>query len=130
MSDTTTTSRFVQRADAILDTKTGLIWAATDLPDELTWEEAKKASEATLIDGEPGRLPTHDELRTLVDLSRHSPAADPVLGLKSGWYWSSTPLASSPDYAWFVYFYGGTSDCSYRCYGGFVRAVRSARASQ
>ena len=130
MSDTASTPRFVQRADAILDTKTGLLWAAADHADECMWEEAKKAAEATIIDGEPGRLPTHDELRSLVDLALFRPAADPALNLKSDRYWSSTEAASSSDCAWYVNFHGGYSYYGLRDYAGFVRAVRSARASQ
>jgi len=118
---------------AFLDQKNGLMWAANDGCDKaLNYADAEKAvAEFRSAGFSDWRLPTIDELETLRDRSRFNPAADPELGLKSSYYWSSTPFAESPsDFAWFVYFnYGGSSFGS-RYATAFVRAVRSARASQ
>jgi hypothetical protein len=117
---------------AFLDVKSGLMWASEDLPKELKWKEAGDACTACRCAGfSDWRLPTRFELETLLDLSRSDPAADPDLGLKSAYYWSSTPLASSPgDYAWGVHFYLGGANYDYQGSTAFVRPVRSARASQ
>ena len=118
---------------AFLDQKTGLMWAAQDVSSSrMTFDEAKLACGNFRCAGfDDWRLPTISELETLRDLSCCDPAADPELGLKSNYYWSSTPLASSPSgCAWVVYFgYGGVY------YHGqdltaFVRAVRGSRAGQ
>jgi hypothetical protein len=118
---------------AFLDEGRGLMWASVDVAEKrMTFDEATKAVKNFKAAGfDDWRLPTIDELETLRDRTRHSPAADPELGLKSEWYWSSTTLASSPgDCAWGVNFDDGYSYWHGRSYTGFVRAVRSARASQ
>jgi len=74
------------------------------------------------------RLPTREELLSLVDLGRYRPAIDTSKfpDTKSGFYWSSTPDAESPvAYAWGVFFYDGHTVISRSDGGGFVRAVRS-----
>ena len=117
---------------AFLDERNGLMWAAVDVSEKrMTHAEAEKTVANFKAAGfDDWRLPTIDELETLRDRTRCNPAADPELGLKSEWYWSSTPLASSSDFAWGVGFGYGYSDYHYRNGAGFVRAVRSARASQ
>jgi len=118
---------------AFHDQKSGLMWAAQDVSTErMTFEEAKRACEKFCCAGfGDWRLPTISELETLRDLSRSEPAADPELGLKSNYYWSSTPLASSPgDFAWLVYFHYGLVGWSYQHGTAFVRAVRGPRAGQ
>lgn len=57
------------------------------------------------------RLPTIQELRSLIDYSQYNPAlpkGNPFSGLVvSGNYWSATSYAGNPDGAWLVGFYGG-----------------------
>ena len=91
---------------------------------------AKAACVAARVGGHNDwRLPTIQELLTLVDYERTSPAIDPAFECSSEWYWSSTPYASSPSlFAWIVSFgYGGSSwygqDGEYR-----VRAVRAGQS--
>jgi hypothetical protein len=67
------------------------------------------------------------ELASLVDDTRSSPAIDPIFDCNSNFYWSSTPLASSPSgCAWGVYFSGGSVGWFNQSYECFVRAVRVA----
>jgi hypothetical protein len=121
------------KAVAFLEQKTGLMWDAADPPGGAKkWADAIEAAKAVRTAGfADWRAPTQLELETLRDLSRFNPASDPVLGLKSTWYWSSTPAASSPsDYAWSVHFNLGLSYFNYQYDDGLVRPVRSARARQ
>jgi hypothetical protein len=120
------------KAVAFLDKERGLMWPAQDLAGRHTWSEAKTAASALDLAGaNDWRLPTIDELETLRDRSRFSPAADPTLNLQSDWYWSDTPAAAAPAvYAWSVHFYLGYSDCYGRDYQGLVRPVRSVSARQ
>jgi len=79
--------------------------------------------------GEGWRLPTVDELQTILDRSRHSPAADtdrfPDTQLEP--YWSSTPCSWDSDARWVVNFDDGGVDY----YDDYYRAcVRACRASQ
>jgi hypothetical protein len=109
------------------------MWASKDVSTErMKFDEAKRAcSDFRCAGFTDWRLPTIAELETLRDLSRFDPAADPELGLKPNFYWSSTPLASSPgDCAWLVDFGYGDVDCNYQNHTAFVRAVRGSRASQ
>ena len=118
---------------AFLDEKTGFMWAATDASNSrMTYSDAKQAASKFRCAGfDDWHLPTIAELETLRDLTRHDPAADPALGLKSASYWSSTPLASSPGgCAWVVDFGYGTVDFDGQGSTAFVRLVRSSRASQ
>ena len=120
------------KAVALLDKERGLMWPLQDLTERHTWADAKKAAAAFELAGLSGwRLPTIDELETLRDRSRFRPAADPALNLQSDWYWSSTPVASSPSvYAWNVHFGYGFSYWHLQGYQGLVRPVRSVSARQ
>ena len=117
----------------VSDPKTGLEWSPT-LGDRVNWKTAKKIAEAYRGGGHNDwRLPTIEELITLIDFSRFNPAANTDLfpDMKSSWYWSGTPDASSPgDYAWSVDFDGGVVDYGSRNNTAFVRAVRGSRAGQ
>ena len=96
-----------------------LEWRPTE-PKQMTWQEAMDFA-ASLVDG--WRLPTAQELFSLVDLSKMDPASsDP--DMKSTYYWSSTTYPSNPAYAWSVYFYSGFVSSDYKTYNGCMRCVR------
>jgi len=117
----------------VTDNRTGLIWTRYDISTKrLSWADAKKAAaECQVDDHDDWRLPTIQELLTLVDYSRSEPAIDPAFGCQSSWYWTSTPYASSPsDCAWLVGFSYGSSDWSNQHDEGFVRAVRPGQSSR
>ena len=117
----------------ITDPKTGLEWSLT-LGKRVDWKTAKKVAESCRAGGhDDWRFPTIEELITLSDFSRVSPAANTDLfhDMESSWYWSSTPLASSPGgYAWSVSFLNGVVNYDNQHYSAFVRAVRGSRAGQ
>ncbi|GAA0721531.1 DUF1566 domain-containing protein [Dokdonella soli] len=79
------------------------------------------------------RLWTRQEAEAILDLTRFNPAVDPQFfpDIRSSWYWTASPVASYPGYAWIVHFYHGGAYLYYRGFQCRVRAVRSvARASQ
>jgi hypothetical protein len=120
---------------AVLDNTTSLIWTAGNVGDEhLEWSDAKAACAAlTLCEQSDWRMPSVEELFALADRSCFSPAIDTAFFplTKNDRYWSSTPDASSPaGCAWFVYFDYGSASVDFQNFTAFVRAVRSARASQ
>jgi len=120
----------------VRDNATGLIWMADALGERMKWNAARNYAPAQRIGGnDDWRLPTIQELLSIVDYARFDPAIDtnffrlPENGYM--WFWSSTPVASSPsDYAWGVDFYYGRSGYNHQNYEGLVRPVRSARARQ
>jgi hypothetical protein len=118
----------------VTDATTGLMWTRAPLDcGRVNHADAVAACSNCRIDGHTDwRLPTAHELFGIVDLSRYDPAIDPARfpDTPSNWFWSSSPDASVPDCAWFVYFYGGNVGLGYRGSNAFVRAVRSVPASQ
>ena len=56
------------------------------------------------------RLPTVEELASLVDPTQMNPAlpsGHPFINVQSGYYWSSTTNVNDSSYAWYVYFNDG-----------------------
>jgi hypothetical protein len=121
---------------AVRDNTTGLTWSAGNVGDdkELTWKKANEAcGTLDLCGASDWRLPTVEELFALSDHTRYRPAIDSGFfpSTKSDWYWTSTPAASAPgECAWVVSFGNGDALILNRNPRAFVRAVRSARASQ
>ncbi len=98
---------------------------------ELTWEEGFKAvaelNKAKFAGHNDWRMPSRPEQESILDLTKHSPAHDPIFKGHRGWHWTSTPHAAYPDLAWIVgMMYGIVLG-----YGkGFRSCVRPVRASQ
>ncbi len=104
-----------------------LEWSETLLNgDRVTYEDAEKAVQEL---GNGWRLPTRNELESLVDTSRHDPAIDVERfpDTKSTWYWTSTPCAWNDTAVWVVYFDSGHVYNDHRGYSGCVRAVRAGQ---
>ena len=123
-------SRFTKSEDgkAVTDTLTGLVWSQNTVASDVTFEDAVKAVEAL---GEGWRLPTVDELQTIVDRTKYDPAIDTEAfpDTESDCYWTSTPCAWRPESArWVAYFYDG----DVYGHGGFLNyaCVRAVRGGQ
>jgi hypothetical protein len=115
--------------DTVKDHKTGLIWQQADDGVLRDWADAKKYCKDLILGGHSDwRLPRVDELETIADFSRVSPAIDPVFEGRSCNYWSSSTAVDSPDYAWVVGFSGGNVYAYNKTYShddDRVRCVRS-----
>ena len=119
--------RFSLDGDTVRDAQSGLIWTRNTLPGgRRKWADAKKVAEECRAGGFiDWRLPTIQELLSIVDYERSEPSTDPMFECESSWYWTATPCASSPsDCAWDVYFDYGISGWLSQYDVGFVRAVR------
>ena len=129
------------------DTLTGLIWIKNaNCFGMMRWENAKQAVRS-LKDGDCGpnpeliltdrsfsgdwRLPTMDELCTLIDFSRRDPSLPEghlFLNIPPGYHWSATTLDSYSEMVWIVYIESGTT-----CYegvnnrAGYVLPVRGRK---
>ncbi len=130
-----TASRFTDNGDGtVTDPRTGLMWAKGTLAcGAVTHAHAIKACSALRLAGhKEWRLPTVEELFALADRRRPPPAIDIAAfpDTKSDWYWTSTLCAWAPSCAWVVSFSSGYALSNLRNNNAFVRAVRSARASQ
>jgi Protein of unknown function (DUF1566) len=124
-------ARFAVDGDTVLDRRTGLQWSRDNVPGlRMNWNSAQEACKALKLGGHSDwRLPTIRELLTIVDYERHEPAIDTdAFKCESTYYWTSTPVASSPGgYAWDVFFGSGGTYYGGR---GYVSCVRAVRASQ
>jgi hypothetical protein len=101
---------------------TGLCWLQkADLSEKpVTWTEALQMVAAMNKGGncrkETWRLPNVNELESLVDCSRHTPAlqADHLFSHLRDVYWSSTSSFFEPDWAWALYLNKGALGVGYK----------------
>ena len=84
----------VMNNQAVLDKETGLVWERSPVTTTMTWYAACGHCYTRKIDGRMGwRLPTLEELASLVDTTQDDPAlplGHPFSGVQSVYYWSST----------------------------------------
>jgi len=75
------------------------------------------------------RVPSREQLRSIVDYSRFNPSIDTAYfpNTISGAYWSSSPYASNSIHAWGVGFYDGYDDNGIRYLSSRVRLVRGGQ---
>ena len=85
----------------------------------MDWDEAVKYCEGL---GNGWRLPTVQELFSIVNYNKFHPASD--LDMKSAGYWSSTTYAGNSGGAWIVHFDDGNIYGGYESGSLYVRAVR------
>ena len=101
--------------DLVLDKMTRLIWMrnAGYLGSGITWPEAMQLCriDITVCNVKGWRLPTVEELSTLIDTtsnSPHAPAGHPFYGLTGNYFWTSTTCEGDSNAAWVVNFYDGS----------------------
>jgi hypothetical protein len=126
-----TSDSYVTTSDTVLDKQTCLMWERAVSSPACDWQHAKDYCKTLRLAGhDDWRVPTAVELKSILDRSRHSPSinvsafpATPAT-VELNWYWTSTPTARDPAYAWIVGFlYGVTSPCAVTD-SNYVRCVR------
>src|SRR3972149_6185120 len=112
----------------ITDKRTNLEWSKT-APMPVSWERAKVWCEGL---GEGWRVPTVQELQSLVDCTQYNPAVPAEFKdtTASSGYWSATTIAGIPGSAWLVDFGGGDVDGDNKDFVNCVRAVRAGSVEQ
>ncbi|MFH1820102.1 Lcl C-terminal domain-containing protein [Thiobacillus sp.] len=101
--------RFSARDETVIDRLTGLVWrrAANLVPEGVIWQEALAAVARLNLDegGRGWRLPSINELESLVDCAAANPALSPdhPFAQVRDVYWSSTTSLYEPDWAWALY---------------------------
>ncbi|WP_319550313.1 DUF1566 domain-containing protein [Desulfogranum marinum] len=111
--------RFVIDAQGVLDQLTGLIWHPdgnlTDGP--VSWEEALYAVKSYAAKTrQPFRLPTINEMESLVDASQHSPALPRrhFFDNPQEAYWTSTTSGFETDWSYVLYLHKGAVGVGYK----------------
>ena len=116
--------------EAVLDRETGLVWQRNTSDTLYNWEDANVFCHQTEIGGRKGwRLPTIEELSTLIDPFRTNPSVPdnhPFTNVKDN-YWSSATYSGSTSNAWLVYFSNGAVYVGIKTDSYYVRAVRSGQ---
>lgn len=123
----------------IIDHNTGLIWEvkspeagqANDKDCTYSWTDAREAYPKSLNDEAYGgfddwRLPNKNELRTIIDYGRTSPAMDPRYfgNCPVGFYWSSDTYEMQPYFGWAIYNGLGSGIAMSKVSKRYVLAVR------
>ena len=134
----TAESSFVDNGDGtVTDTNTNLMWGQATDKNIYTWKQAMDYCDNLTLGGHSDwRLPTRNELQSLVNYRRHSPAISMSYFPKfkpnyfpytaPSDYWASTTSATSAsDQAWFVNFRFGEVYYIDKSNYYHVRAVRS-----
>jgi hypothetical protein len=90
-------ARFVKNLNGtVTDNLLKVVWGPT-LSERMTWDASVKACKKLNLSGKKGwRLPTVNELFSLVDRSKRNPAIDSESfpdTKTDDWYWTSEPLA-------------------------------------
>lgn len=132
-------NRFTENGDGtVTDTVTKLTWKrcseglAGDScekgePMLFTWQEALTIAAESRFNGKKDwRLPAIKELNSIIERQCTMPAINEIVfpATPTMSFWSSTPYAGNPAYAWNVYFPYGISDGNSKSYKFFVRLVR------
>jgi hypothetical protein len=124
-------SRFVNNMDGtITDTLTGLMWQKDDFQSPMTWEEAMtQFNDLLLAEHTDWRMPTREELRSIVDYSKITPSIyinefpNTVLGN----YWTSTANPFQENHIWCIHFYNGNDNYQSKTNQYYSRAVRGGQ---
>lgn len=117
--------RFEMLQSGILDRLTNLIWqrSANLTSQPVVWREALAAVAGLdrIAGSAAWRLPTINELESLVDCATHSPAlpsGHPFTDVQAI-YWSSTTSLFEPDWAWALYLDKGATGVGQKRYAEF-----------
>ena len=105
--------RFGMDNNVVFDKETGLLWQRNPTIIKYDWNGAMDLCNKIYIANIGGwRLPTVEELRTLIDENRHPalPSGHPFINIQQSYYWSSTENAKFPGKAYLVNFAGGNVD--------------------
>ena len=121
-------SAYTIGTDTVTDNVTGLVWQKEDDDTRLYWDDAWDycAGNDAGLPGTGWRLPSVDELMSIVDYETHDPAINGTAfpGTNSSDYWSATTSSFESARAWYVDFSSGEVQESYKTYYRYVRCVR------
>lgn len=117
-------NRFEKRPDGwVKDKLLGVEWGPSS-GERMTFTTAKK-----FCSDQGGRLPTIEEIHSLVDYDAHDPAVMDMFSkdTKRNWYWSCTKHLEYTDSVWCVGFKYGDACSNHKDFFCYVRPVcRSA----
>jgi len=124
---------FTRNANGVVtDSRTNLEWQDdySNNIKEATWQSAIDYCENLNLDANSDwRLPNLNELTSLVDDTKYTPAINPTFVNTNSNYWSSTSVVNNSNDAWVVYFdYGNQGNDGNKDNNSYY--VRCVRAGQ
>jgi hypothetical protein len=124
--------RWKRDANVVIDKKQNLMWQDNSSAGstQRDWSGAKSYCRNLSLAGySDWRLPSYDELLSIVDYDRYKPAIFSLFkNTASSFYWSSSVSVSRSSYAWYVDFSDGyTDDDGSKTYKHYVRCVRAGQ---
>jgi len=122
---------FTKKGEVVLDKAAQLVWQDNKavIEVEKNWFEADKYCQSLNLDGEHGwRVPSYDELISIVDYTKHTLAAMPAFThVISEYYWSSTEDGKKKEEVKSVYFGNGCPDSKAKNNSYYIRCVRTLK---
>jgi hypothetical protein len=121
-------------SEAVLDRETGLVWEQSP-NNAQTWDFAQLNCNVKTLGGRKGwRLPTLQELASLIDPTVAAPGpllppGHPFGNVQSSVFWSASSSASNSAYAWDVYFGDGGVGNSLKSNTYFIWCVRGGQGT-
>jgi hypothetical protein len=105
------TGRYDVETGVVIDTETGLNWQQTLSPSKWAWNDANAYCASVTLGAGGWRLPSENELQTLIDESRVSSAIDPASfpDTPSDFFWTSSVVPSFSNFAWSISFQNGVT---------------------
>lgn len=112
----------------VKDTDTQLEWQDNEISKKMSWNAAVKHCKNLSYRGHGWRLPSKEELFTIVDRDNAYPAINSEFR-KTGlsYYWTSTPFIGNKNAFWGIGFAGGTQFYGYDSYKSHARCVRDLK---
>jgi len=118
--------RYAIESGTVVDSKTNLNWEQTLASARYAWSDAATYCSSLPLGGGGWRLPSENELQTLVDESRMSPAIDPTSfpDTPGDFFWTSSAVPSFSNFAWAITFNDGATTLLDATEPEWVRCVR------
>jgi len=117
--------------NAVFDAETGLVWERSPDATRRLWSIAQSFCNDKVVGNRKGwRLPTTQELASLVDPTRANPvlpAGHPFIDVQSNVYWSATTGASNAAQAWSLNFINGFVGTLVKSFPVFAWCVRGGQ---
>lgn len=123
----TSTQFKINKNGTVTDTVTQFMWQQVDDGIERNWAQATSYCENLNL-GEHGgwRLPTTEQLKTIIDTTRENPSIDTTYfpNAKSACYWSCAMDGKVRSNAWVIDFHNGYMTSDFKTNKYYVRCVR------
>jgi len=121
-----------EKNSVVLDKANAIYWqdAPFSKKSSRDWDDAVAYCQSLTLNGmSKWRLPTFNELLSIVDFNRVDPAINPVFSyVQENTYWTSTDFSATRARAWTIDFRTGKTYYSYKTTNHAVRCVKEIPA--